>query len=188
MVVVGVLARIVKALRFPGADYVPGATVLFLGFMIAVFSGDPEWFRRFGGLLIALALLMAAATFRFQQQYEIFREYMEDYRTKIHDLDIEDLTETRDGKSYYRLKFPSFAFFAFVRASELDLMPDMEGIFFIEDDHTVISILQHEFGKFHKMVLDVVKRELDDLFRLELIHAAVGTFVAAFGDLPLFWL
>ena len=106
MVVAGVLAKILKPLRFPGADYVPGATVLFLGFVIAVFSSDPEWFRRFGGLLVGLALLTAAVTFRFQQQYEIFREYMEDYRTKIHDLNVEDIIETDDGKNYYRLEFP----------------------------------------------------------------------------------
>lgn len=190
MVVYGVLARLVRPLHFPGVDYVPGAIVLFLGFLIAVFSGDPEWFRRFGAILIAFVLYLAAGTFYLKKQYEAFREQIQNYFIKIHGLDVNDLIETRYGERRYRLNLSSGAEFALVRAGELGMYPNMLSIdiTFTGPDEHLFYIRPDDFEKFRKLVLDVLKRELDEAFRLELIYALVGTFVVAFGDLILFWL
>lgn len=191
MIIFGVLAKILRPLQAPWVEYVVGVLFLLTGFVLAILSNDPQWLNRFGALLVVWALVMAATTFRFQQEYEAFREHLHSYQIKIQGSDAEDITEINGGKSYYNLKFPEIALFSFVRIYEINLKQYVQCIQVTcheKEGLMTFRILQEDFEQFCKMVLDTIKQELNSSFRAELRYAAVGTLVWAFGDLFIFWL
>lgn len=191
MVAFGVLARIVRTLQAPWVEYVVGAFFLLTGFTFAVLSSNPGWLNRFGALLVVYALVMASTTFRFQLEYETFREHLRHYQIRIHALDTEDFTETDNGKSYYRLEFPEIALFSFVRENELKMkhnISDLRITIKQKEDLIIFYILQQEFETFHKTTLNTIKRQLNSGFRMQFRYAVIGTLVWAFGDLFIFWL
>ncbi len=194
MLVAGVLSRILKRFRFPGAEYMLGVFLLLVGFSIAQFTGEATWFNRLGGLVVVLALVMAAATFRFDQEYQRLRESLTKFKhqtqNETHDLAI--ITRDGDGARCFQITVPNSILFFLVRNSEFGLEADLgEGVSIRVDKDDVSSWIQIPINKLdnlEQLVIDVKNKDLSDMYHGELIHAAVGTLVWSFGDLFLFWL
>lgn len=185
MVVAGVLARLVRPLQAPWIPYLPGVILLLVGLGIALLMGEPTWFSRFGAVLVIVALLTALGSIRLQQEFSEFRERLLSYQLQIC-RDDTALTVVNEGESYYRLEFPRFVFWGLVKSGEIGAR-QVKGVrvAFPKDDRMMmlIEVPVRELHTFSTEIQTATKAELDSLIRAELIYAAVGTLVGAFGDL-----
>jgi len=171
-----------------------GMVFLLAGLGIAHFTGAATWFNRFGGLVVVLALILAAGTFRFDQECELVRESLTKFKhqtqNEIHDPAI--ITHDGDGTRCFQIPVPRSILFFLVRDSELGIEAELgkNVNIALHKDHVSASIQIpiNKLDHLEQLVIDVKNKDLADMYHGELIHAVVGTLVWSFGDIFLFWL